>query len=91
MRPDIKLTKLKMIMTKKGINRDEIHEKTKLAQPVLSKLIKGETIFRERTLMSMETFLEMPREQFLGFEGEEYVPPVKEEKVPKISKKKKSK
>lgn len=65
-----KKSKLERIMFEENIPRHKLKKGTGLSQPVLSRLINGSTVFRNRTIRDMELYLKRPAEQFLGFEGE---------------------
>ena len=67
-------TKLQRIMFERDISLDELHERTKLANPVLLHIKKGRKIaiteFRERTLIDVEKKgVGVPPKDFLGWEG----------------------
>ena len=66
-------TKLDRFMIEYGISLDKLHDTTKLANPSLLHIKKGRKIaiteFRERTLIDVEKFVEIPPKDFLGWEG----------------------
>ena len=73
MKTNKRKTKLKRIMFEKDIKLKKLKDGTKLANPSLLHIEKGRKIaiteFRERTLIDVEKFVEVPPTDFLGWEG----------------------
>ena len=70
-----KITKLKRILQVRGISMLELHNGTKLSNPLLFNISEGRKTkpeqFDERSLISLGDFLNLPPEKFLGWEDKD--------------------